>query len=295
MPSFSMRLCSPTSTSKQIEVAMKFSGARGIVLQMDTPKRVPQHIYLHAFNASWISRFKEEDERLFFGGAWPIKIQSIRIRATTQNFGRFIRCLHYLDTMVTGGDMYGMEVSEDDLFIIKCLINGTVNGHGTEKRFDDYIYSTFDAFRSAKKQVVLSLYDLDNANTNVRDLLMNALDRRDVRKEEETNLCKAKIFEIFKNVKSVVIVTTFVTKSFQYSFSISMDGLLSLIKSASLDKVTLKAVAYKDNKTWIENVWCNASETLTKQYDDANYDIAFETGLDAYGDKEFQFIITAKY
>eukprot|EP01083_Nonionella_stella_P224151 798150_1 len=28
MPSFSMRLCSPTSTSKQIEVAMKFSGAR---------------------------------------------------------------------------------------------------------------------------------------------------------------------------------------------------------------------------------------------------------------------------
>eukprot|EP01083_Nonionella_stella_P151582 484505_1 len=219
MPSFSMRLCSPTSTSKQIEVAMKFSGARGIVLQMDTPKRVPQHIYLHAFNASWISRFKEEDERLFFGGAWPIKIQSIRIRATTQNFGRFIRCLHYLDTMVTGGDMYGMEVSEDDLFIIKCLINGTVNGHGTEKRFDDYIYSTFDAFRSAKKQVVLSLYDLDNANTNVRDLLMNALDRRDVRKEEETNLCKAKIFEIFKNVKRIVIVTTDWNC---YSYSISV-------------------------------------------------------------------------
>eukprot|EP01083_Nonionella_stella_P088311 246018_1 len=65
MPSFCMRLCSPTSTSKQIEVAMKFSGKNGIVLQMDNPRNV-QYRYLHGFNASWISRYKAEDERLFF-------------------------------------------------------------------------------------------------------------------------------------------------------------------------------------------------------------------------------------
>eukprot|EP01083_Nonionella_stella_P183387 662583_1 len=99
MPSFCMRLCSPTSTSKQIEVAMKFSGKNGIVLQMDNPD-MEQYWYLHAFNASWISRFKEEDERLFFGGAWPIQIQSIRIRSTNQNFKTFSKSLHYLDTLL---------------------------------------------------------------------------------------------------------------------------------------------------------------------------------------------------
>eukprot|EP01083_Nonionella_stella_P197028 724654_1 len=187
MPSFSMRLCSPTSTSKQIEVAMKFSGSNGIILQMDNPDQW-QYKYLHAFNASWVSRFKEEDERLFFGGVWPIQIQSIRIRSTKQNFGTIIRCLQYLDTMVTGGNMVGMKkVTKDDVFIIDCLINGILNqdGHVTEKRFDDYVHSTFDAFRSGKKQIVLNLFQLNRSNVNkkVTDLFMNTLDRRDVRKE----------------------------------------------------------------------------------------------------------------
>eukprot|EP01083_Nonionella_stella_P027791 76541_1 len=103
MPSFCMRLCSPTSTSKQIEVAMKFSGQNGIVLQMDNPGYM-QHLSLHGFNASWISRYKTEDERLFFGGAWPIQIQSIIIRYTKQNFETFIHSLLYLDTLLTGGE-----------------------------------------------------------------------------------------------------------------------------------------------------------------------------------------------
>eukprot|EP01083_Nonionella_stella_P098876 278119_1 len=299
MASFSMRLCSPTSTSKQIEVAMKFSGSNGIVLQMDNPDLV-QHRYLHAFNASWTSRFKEEDERLFFGGAWPIQIQSILIRSTKQNFGTFIRCLHYLDTMVTGGNMAGMKVTEDDVFNIDCLINGILNAHGTEKRVDDYIYSTFDAFRNAKKQIVLNLSQLNTwANKKVTDFFMHTVDKRDLRKEEESkrecndlnNLCKAEIFEIFKNVKRIVIVTTDWNC---YSYSISMAGLLSLINSVSLDKVILKAVAWKDNKTWIETLWCNTSETLTKQYGDVNYNIEFKT-LKTGTKKECQFVISAKY
>eukprot|EP01083_Nonionella_stella_P070172 187592_1 len=110
------------------------------------------------------------------------------------------------------------------------------------------------------------------ANKKVLDLFVNTLDRRDLLKEEEMkrecddlrNLCKPQIFEIFKNVKSVVVLTTLGS----YSYSISMDALLSLIKLASLDNVTLKArdhSAWDDNKTWIADVWCNA---LIKQYGD---------------------------
>ena len=63
IPQFSMRLCSPTSTSMQIQVAMKFSGNNGIIFQLNT-----NNIYgdgLAAFDVSWLSRYKEEDERYY--------------------------------------------------------------------------------------------------------------------------------------------------------------------------------------------------------------------------------------
>ncbi len=62
MPSFNLRLCSPTSTSMQIEVAIKFSGDCGCILQLNNPE-VAQCGYLRGFNCSFISKYKEEDER----------------------------------------------------------------------------------------------------------------------------------------------------------------------------------------------------------------------------------------
>ncbi len=63
MPSFNIRLCSPTSTSCTIEVAIKFSGDHGIIIQLDNPGNVYPYYELRGFNCSWISRYKEEDER----------------------------------------------------------------------------------------------------------------------------------------------------------------------------------------------------------------------------------------
>ncbi len=63
---FNIRLCSPTSTSIHIEVAIKFSTEEGCILQFNnpTPKYgYTQYSYLRCFNVSWLSRYKEEDER----------------------------------------------------------------------------------------------------------------------------------------------------------------------------------------------------------------------------------------
>ena len=62
IPEFSIFLCSPTSTSMQIEVAIKFSGDQGTVIQLDNPCR-SQYEFLRGFNCCWLSRYKEEDER----------------------------------------------------------------------------------------------------------------------------------------------------------------------------------------------------------------------------------------
>eukprot|EP01084_Bolivina_argentea_P191855 329491_1 len=105
VPSFNIRLCSPTSTSSVIEVAMKFSGEEGMVIELTNPPNI-QYGSLTGFNCAWISRYKEEEERLFCGGERYIKIVSIRIKSTKQNFQKFIYALWYFDIMVCGGDMY---------------------------------------------------------------------------------------------------------------------------------------------------------------------------------------------
>ncbi len=59
MGSFSIRLYSPVSTSMQIEVAMKFGGPNGIILQFNNTRSRN----LRGFDMSWISQYKLEDER----------------------------------------------------------------------------------------------------------------------------------------------------------------------------------------------------------------------------------------
>ena len=62
MPQFAIKLFCPTSTSCHIEVALKFAGEDGIILEFNTSK---EHwaSRLKGLDLSWISRYKEEDER----------------------------------------------------------------------------------------------------------------------------------------------------------------------------------------------------------------------------------------
>ena len=61
IPQFTMQLFSPTSTSCHIEVAMKFSGDNGIIIQFDNEGGMATG--MEGLDVSWISRYKEEDER----------------------------------------------------------------------------------------------------------------------------------------------------------------------------------------------------------------------------------------
>eukprot|EP01083_Nonionella_stella_P091421 255602_1 len=76
-PAFEVRLCGPTSTSYQISTAINFAGPKGVVVQLDN--NVDGHFYLSGFPCGWLSDFKEEDEVLFMGGHFRIKIESVRM------------------------------------------------------------------------------------------------------------------------------------------------------------------------------------------------------------------------
>ena len=62
IPSFYIRLLSPTSTSVHIETAMKFSGENGMIIQFGNDNGLHATL-LKGLDVSFISRYKEEDER----------------------------------------------------------------------------------------------------------------------------------------------------------------------------------------------------------------------------------------
>lgn len=64
MPQFQIFLSSPTSTSVHLEVAMKFSGGEGIIIEFDNKTHgILKSEYTKGFDVSYISRYPEEDER----------------------------------------------------------------------------------------------------------------------------------------------------------------------------------------------------------------------------------------
>ena len=61
VPQFNICLHSPTSTSVHLEVAIKFADVEGMILEFDNSKGPGTGIT--GMDCSWISRYKEEDER----------------------------------------------------------------------------------------------------------------------------------------------------------------------------------------------------------------------------------------
>ena len=61
LPQFNIYLYAPTSTSVHIEVSMVFSGDHGMILEFANSVGFAQGT--KGFDCSWLSRYKEEDER----------------------------------------------------------------------------------------------------------------------------------------------------------------------------------------------------------------------------------------
>ncbi len=201
--------------------------------------------------------------RVFVGGFLPIQIISVTLKNTNQNFKKIIYSVSYLDIIISGGNPGSIKVSKDDVFVIKRLFD---NNKMRRVTFDTYIYNTFIAYTHSKKQIVLDLYWLYYANSEMRDLVMHKMSKgRDVRVDNDvSNLFKSELLSIFKNVKTVIIRTT--NYNGDYWYTLSMICLLSLIESTSLDKIIIKAVTYwKDKYNWIESLWNINKESYKSQ------------------------------
>merc|ERR1712129_644027 len=123
--------------SKQLAVATKFGGSNGMILTFNN-KGGEQYCYLRCFNCCFLSAFPEEDECLFFGGYYRIKLVCLRLLATHQNFKQFVRCCMHLDAMVTGSVMIGFKFNKNDRFVLINLLKYALTKQSLIE-FDDFI------------------------------------------------------------------------------------------------------------------------------------------------------------
>ena len=300
LPSFSIRLCSPTSTSVHIEVALKFSGEEGLILNMNMNDEMG-NAYIRRLDVSYISKFKEEDERyysfhifiyiyysvffvihrLFMGGYYRIHIISVRLISNSKNYESVMKSLSCLDAMMSGGidSNYWKSITDSHIQIIKHLMES----HGeTEKKhlLDQYIYQTFDCFIRSKHEIEVNALSLSNkkANKKMVNLMMHPMERREYGeykgrdKYEMTNLIKREFLSVFTSINKIFLDMRYNT--------ISLYSLLRVIEGLPLETVIVQ-LGYQYEYDKFKEIYLISTE-LEEKYNTANFDISLKenTGYD---------------
>jgi len=268
--SFAMRLNSPSSTSKTFAVALKFSGPTGTIFTFDNA----QYEYLRSFACSHISRFKEEDECLFFGGFYRIKVVNVRLMATKENMQLFVAAIFQFDKALNGGSF--AKKTKNGFLIIDALIKAKSQKKQTKKVIlPQYILDCFHSFCANKQQIILDLYELNKyGDESVNQIFVHALDERawnnvfQRSNDDLRNVVRSDLFSLFPNVSSLIIDTY---EGFEYSLSLL--ALLNVIVGTNLSEIIIKCKETLSGYCWTKSVWNSNKESLKNEYGAKGYDI----------------------
>ena len=161
--SFSLRLYSPTSTSKNIEVALRFATNKGMIVQFDRTGHYAAFA-LANFDCSWISRYPDENERIFMGGFTKLRVESVRIIDTHKNYQNIIKILFVFDSLLSGVIVEKDHIeltNKDKDFILMLIQNKHHNLSSLEA--DPYVISMIKSYFRLKRHITIFMYALCNS------------------------------------------------------------------------------------------------------------------------------------
>eukprot|EP01084_Bolivina_argentea_P083605 151383_1 len=255
MPEFNIRLCGPTSTSKQSEVSIRFGEEEGMIMQLNNIGDRNSN-QLRAFRCQWLSNYTAEDEVLFIGGQYRIKLESIKMLDTSECYLEFTEALWMFDCMLNGTAFEvkkSPEITNSHRRIIVNLIKENVENEYKTK-YPPYIRNTFECFILEKKQIVLNLPQIFTHLKKLSDLMLikeqSALDST----ENKYKLNKD-MFKLFKNINNIIIYSTAHRGGDTFIFNIP--SLVSVLKDSDHSNhlnITIKA-KQKPKHSWIVNNW----------------------------------------
>ena len=250
IPSYVIRLCGPTSTTRTFEVAINFSTSDGIVMKINNGSLLHSQ-YLRYFNCSWLSCFNDEDERLFCGGNYPLRVESVIMVATNANFCLYFKSLFYFDCMVSGMELSDAEKNEMNTFDYKVLQRFIWHKMDEKKnKFEDYINETFKAFCDHKQQIVINLKLIHKyfVVPPLKNLIF----------EIDSNQLKTDLVQrIFTNCKTLMIVDP--SGIYEFKLPSFLNAFVDLLKmqECMLEKIVIEIAERRLGDNNNNNSWLN--------------------------------------
>ena len=170
-------------------------------------------------NCSWISRYAEENERLWIGypKMYPLRIEGIRIMDNSVNHQAFFHALWLFDVIISGSVSITMmkpgDVTTSDVLILQMLINSITKSDSDKKHIDPFLSNCFHLYCLNKKKIVLKIQDIyrrihvDN-HCKLPFLFHEMVKSQKWPKEQKDNLLDKEFLLLFSNVRSVEIDTS---------------------------------------------------------------------------------------
>ena len=328
-PEYHIRLCSPTrypttslvainvidafflhifSTSRHVAIACRFAGPKGLVVQMNNTVRY--HGGIRAFDCSWLSTFKCEDEVLFCGGHYTVQIQSVQVMDTGKKYKAVFRSLGKFNAILNGDRLTASySWTRMDAKIIKNFLNWRL-GKSKIKR-SEYTVKTLNLFASSKRHLFFSLPvygpQVHRIITDVLFYAVSQVENYVVKSAEDTtNIIRKELFAVFKNVETITINASgfFIGKRASITKNaLSFERLLLELTNQSFNKITITAlrencpegdVGMKSGTSWILEKWKSSSERLVQIYKEQQLSICLEKPQRDSDGKAFDSIIITK-
>ena len=166
IPEVMIRLNGPTSSTKQIEVALRFGGDYGCIIEFDN-NSYQQSYLLRCMEMGWITNYSEEDEYLWCGGERRIRISTIRTIENNMNYENYFKSMYYFDGMITGTRIQSTADKADHM-ILSNLVNDS-------NCYDNYVQEAFRAYCNHKIQISINCLELAFHSGAIKDLLFNKI------------------------------------------------------------------------------------------------------------------------
>ena len=216
--------------------------------------------------------------RLFCGGLFMIGIESIRLISSNKNFEAITQTLYCFDAILSNAEVaeeVWKKIGSSEVNILRHLISNYLNNNNDYKKIvDSYIYNTFHAFITNKKEIKIKIWRMQYSEVNKEmiDLIMNPLESDYPRiasprsSFSNINLFKKELLQIFKYAKKIIFYT-------DTQYRICLYSLASIISGSSLDQIILELGEQRFYDDYISKQYVITS-SLRSKYNDINYNIS---------------------
>ena len=109
IPEFRIHLFGPTSTTKQIEVSVNFADDDGMIITFENNTHSSSACAF--FQCPWISKYPDEDERLFVHGKRPLVVKAVRLIESNKIFTNEFAAMYVFNTMFQNGIAFNQLVN----------------------------------------------------------------------------------------------------------------------------------------------------------------------------------------